>query len=289
MTYDIFVSYSRKDSAIVDRFVNRFEMDGLRVWVDREGIETGDAFKRVIVKAIKESALLVFFSSKDSNASPWTAKEIGLAVNHGKPIIPVKIDLSPYNEEVEFDLVGLDYIDYTNPATQGSMMEKLVRVVKRKQYSPKQKPETTHDYSSEAATGQLSGFAGASPYGQTGFRTGGFAQPVSGTSSGLGGYYAGNASSQTPQGGTGKPASANSYWKKTQHEPQKGTGLIVLSVLLTLFFGYFAFIPDIFLLSKVRINGEKYPKYTKTARIVAIVSLCVSAFWVAVMATIFFE
>lgn len=134
MKYDIFVSYSRNDSDIVKRFVNRFEMEGLRVWVDREGIETGDAFKQVIVKAIKESSILVFFSSKNSNASPWTAKEIGLAVNHGKPIIPVKIDNSMFNEEVEFDLIGLDYIDYTNPATQGSMMEKLVRSVKRKQY-----------------------------------------------------------------------------------------------------------------------------------------------------------
>ena len=64
MKYDVFVSYSRKDTKIVDEFVNRLESEGVRVWIDRDGVESGDAFKRVIVNAIKESALFMFFSSE---------------------------------------------------------------------------------------------------------------------------------------------------------------------------------------------------------------------------------
>ena len=132
MKYDVFISYSRKDTKIVDEFVSRLESEGFRVWIDRDGIESGDAFKRVIVKAIKESALFLFFSSEPSNTSPWTTKEVGIAVNYQKPIIPIKLDKSLYNEDVEFDLVNLDYIDYSIPAMQQPMMEKLVRTIKSK-------------------------------------------------------------------------------------------------------------------------------------------------------------
>lgn len=133
MKYDFFISYSRKDTAIVDEFVKRFKAEGFRFWIDRDGVESGDAFKRVIVKAIKESAMVLYFSSETSNTSPWTTKEISVAVYYSKPIIPIKIDKSFYNEEVEFDLVNLDYVDYTDPAMQQPMMEKLVRTIKSKQ------------------------------------------------------------------------------------------------------------------------------------------------------------
>lgn len=132
MKYDIFISYSRRDTAIVDQFANRFREEGFRCWIDRDGVESGDAFKRVIVSAIKESAMVVFFSSESSNTSPWTTKEISIAVHYGKPILPIKIDKSVYNEEVEFDLVNLDYIDYTEESKKHAMMEKLVRTIKSK-------------------------------------------------------------------------------------------------------------------------------------------------------------
>lgn len=132
MNHDIFISYSRKDSAIVDEFVHLIEQEGFRVWIDRDGIESGDAFKRVIVMAIKESALVVYFSSASSNASSWTAKEISIAVHHGKPIIPIKLDKTVYNDEVEFDLVGLDYIDYTDLSSRDAMRSKLLRTLKAK-------------------------------------------------------------------------------------------------------------------------------------------------------------
>lgn len=132
MNHDIFISYSRKDSKIVDEFVNRLEAEGFLIWIDRDGIESGDAFKRVIVKAIKESSIVLFFSSEYSNSSPWTAKEINIAVHYDKLIIPIKIDKTVYNDEVEFDLVSLDYVDYTDPSMRSMMMEKLVRTVKSK-------------------------------------------------------------------------------------------------------------------------------------------------------------
>lgn len=114
MSYDIFISYSRKDSAIVKRYYDYLKAAGLSVWVDETGIETGTEFKKIIVRAIKDSKVFLFFSSAASNASPWTVKEVNVAVSYRKRIIPVKLDTTPYDESIMFDLAGLDFYSHAD-------------------------------------------------------------------------------------------------------------------------------------------------------------------------------
>ena len=130
--YDVFISYSRHDTNVVNEFVYQLEREGFSVWIDRNGIESGDAFKRIILQAIKNSAVVLFFSSQFSNQSSWTAKEIGVAVKYKKPIIPILLDGSNFNEEVEFDLINLDFINYQDVAVRGTMMDRLVKSLKAK-------------------------------------------------------------------------------------------------------------------------------------------------------------
>ena len=132
MKNDIFISYSRHDTNVVNEIVNMLEQEGYSVWIDRDGIESGEDFKRVILKAIKESEVVLFFSSEHSNASDWTAKEIGVAVKYRKHTIPIKLDDSNFNEAVEFDLINLDYIDYSKPTIRPVMREKLLKTLRNK-------------------------------------------------------------------------------------------------------------------------------------------------------------
>lgn len=132
MKNDIFISYSRKDSETVNKFVERFEKEGLRVWIDRDGIESGDAFKHVIVEAIMESSIFLFFSSSASNSSEYTAKEVGFAIKKKKTIIPIKLDSSEYNDEVMFDLVNIDYVDYVDVPKRDVLLGQLVHAIKGK-------------------------------------------------------------------------------------------------------------------------------------------------------------
>ena len=128
---DIFISYSRKDSNVVGEFVWRFEQEGFSVWIDREGIYSGDEFAEVLATAIEESSVVVYFSSVNSNASKWTAGEIGIANTYDKHIIPVRLDLSPYNKKTIIHLVNLDYIDYTHSEKHSEMMEKLLSELRK--------------------------------------------------------------------------------------------------------------------------------------------------------------
>lgn len=127
--HDIFISYSRKDSALVLSIARTLHEEGYSVWIDKTGIESGDEFKSVIAEAIRESKVFVFFSSYAANKSPWTIKEVNTAVHLNKTIIPIKLDNTEYNESLLLDLSGLDYISYNDNPNIG--LQKLLRALKK--------------------------------------------------------------------------------------------------------------------------------------------------------------
>lgn len=129
--YDVFISYSRKDSEIVNRIVQILSAKGICSWMDKDGIESGDSFKTVIVSAIERSGVFLFFSSISSNSSEWTVKEVNLAIYKKKPIIPIRLDETEYNPSILFDLVGLDYIDILTEQIESSIESKLVKSIKK--------------------------------------------------------------------------------------------------------------------------------------------------------------
>ena len=129
MKYDIFISYSRKDTVFVDKIVDFLSANGYRCWIDREGIYSGDAFKKKLAEAIKESQLFLYFSSANSNASEWTVKEVDLAIYLKKVIIPLKIDSSEYNLSILFDLAGVDFVDFTDKSLLENNKARLITAI----------------------------------------------------------------------------------------------------------------------------------------------------------------
>lgn len=128
--HDIFISYSRKDSEQVLSVVKQLQKRGFTTWIDKDGIESGDAFKSVIVRAIKNSDVFLFFSSKASNESPWTVKEVNAAVHLKKEtIIPVRLDDTDYNDSILLDLAGLDFVDFVNEEKRSGALDKLINTL----------------------------------------------------------------------------------------------------------------------------------------------------------------
>lgn len=78
----------------------------------------GSEFMADIVDAIENSTITLFISSSDSNNSIYTAKEVTLAFNAGKYIIPYKIDNSSFSKKLQFVMTDLNCIDATPYSTQ---------------------------------------------------------------------------------------------------------------------------------------------------------------------------
>lgn len=79
-SHDIFISYSRKDIDVVKNFVNMLKrrIQGLDVWFDLTGIESGDFFEDKIISAIDNSEYVLFAVSDNSMQSDcmWKVKLI---------------------------------------------------------------------------------------------------------------------------------------------------------------------------------------------------------------------
>ena len=110
--YDVFISYSRSDSVIADELANLLKAKDVKYWIDRNGQYSGKNYKSEIVDKIRHSSILLFVSSQNSNNSENVIKEISVAVELKKHIIPVKIDNTPYADSIAYDLTGIDYLDF---------------------------------------------------------------------------------------------------------------------------------------------------------------------------------
>jgi hypothetical protein len=126
---DIFISYSRKDTEIVKAIYEWIEKAGYKCWLDVDGMFSGVSYKKVIVDAIKRSKVLLFMSSENSNKSRNVVSEVSIAVEYGKKIIPVRLDMTSYSESIEYDIINHDYVVYDKSRMEESNREMLKKIV----------------------------------------------------------------------------------------------------------------------------------------------------------------
>ena len=127
MKKQIFISYSRKDLAVVEPFVKEIEArTGLRCWIDWTGIESGDKFEKKIVEAINQVDVVLFFLSDNSMASDYTEMEISYAYNTKKRVVPVMLDGGQLRGWFLFKFGLISFIDCNESRQVDTLMSNLV-------------------------------------------------------------------------------------------------------------------------------------------------------------------
>lgn len=109
--YDIFISYSRKDTEVVNKICNALESANISYFIDRKGIYGGMEFPLVIANAICNSSLFLFIASKNSYESKFTNSEITFAFNKKLPqsIIPYIIDATELPIHLSFIFSSINW------------------------------------------------------------------------------------------------------------------------------------------------------------------------------------
>jgi hypothetical protein len=82
--YDVFISYSRKDTKIADKICEAFYKAGITYFIDRVGISGGVEHPEMLVQAIRESKVFLFLASKNAYESKFTPSEIVYAFKKSK-------------------------------------------------------------------------------------------------------------------------------------------------------------------------------------------------------------
>lgn len=137
----IFVSYSRKDSAFVDRLISELEKAGHEVWIDRTDIKSGEQWRRQIVAAIDDSDIFLAMLSPNSVTSDNVRRELDLAEEAKKRVIPIIIEPTSIPEEMRYQLVGLQWLDMSDDFGAGfSQLLAIVGPIPTPRPSPPETP-----------------------------------------------------------------------------------------------------------------------------------------------------
>lgn len=106
-----FISYSRRDTELVDNFVSHLQKAGLDIWLDREDIKAGNSWRVQIVEAIDDCDAFVLMLSGNSGASTNVHKEVILAQDSKKTIFIVMLEPVKVPAEIRYQLAGLQFIN----------------------------------------------------------------------------------------------------------------------------------------------------------------------------------
>lgn len=113
---EVFISYARSDAERVYPLVDRLRDAGATVWIDRgsdgaAGIDGAVLWGQEIVAAIERARVLVLMASPASFASPNVIKEVVLASENRKPILPLYLEPATTPPALRYPLAGIQHVE----------------------------------------------------------------------------------------------------------------------------------------------------------------------------------
>jgi len=107
---DVFISYSREDQQQVNRLAGYLREQGLNVWMDETDIHGATMWTEEIVEAIHGCTLFILAISSHSTGSKNVVKELALASEREKKILPLYLEESQIPKNMEYQLAGIQNI-----------------------------------------------------------------------------------------------------------------------------------------------------------------------------------
>ena len=112
MSAEVFISYAAKDRDRVLGLVKRLRDAGVTVWIDQAGIDVSTMWSQEIVNAIRDCKVMLLSISPHSTESENVVKELALASERKKPIIPVYLEPADIPGTMEYQLAGIQRVEY---------------------------------------------------------------------------------------------------------------------------------------------------------------------------------
>jgi hypothetical protein len=130
----VFISYSRRNIDYALQLVEDMKSRQFNAWIDKEDIDTGEEWRKVLKEAVKNCGAFVFIVSPDSNTSEWCLEELQWATKLGKPILPLL--LKPIEKESASELVStlIDKKQYEDVTGDNLPRENFYKVLSKSVY-----------------------------------------------------------------------------------------------------------------------------------------------------------
>ncbi len=153
--YDVFISYSRKDTAIADKICEALDRNNITYFIDRQGIGGAMEFPAQLADAICNSKIMLYLASKNSYKSKFTNAEITFAFNKKEigSILPYIIDGSNLPATQEFIFSAVTYRNIKDHPIDTVLINDLLKLLNKS----KQQNSYTDNHNSNSESQQTVG------------------------------------------------------------------------------------------------------------------------------------
>jgi len=108
----LFISYSRKDSAFVNKLRGDLGKHGIPYWIDQEGLSPGTPnWERAIREAIRKSSAVLWIVSPAANDSEYVYSELAIAEMYKRRIYPAWADGNQWVDCVPMGRHRIQHVD----------------------------------------------------------------------------------------------------------------------------------------------------------------------------------
>ena len=107
----MFVSHSSKDREAANTIVDALEQAGFPCWIAPRNISPGSDYDEEIVSAIESGLAMLLIVSPRSGESRHVKRELELAGEEGRSVVPVLIDGDGIPRALRYHLAGVHWVD----------------------------------------------------------------------------------------------------------------------------------------------------------------------------------
>lgn len=112
--HDVFISYSRKDSAIADEICSAFDKVGITYFIDRKGMGGTANHVTKIANKIRNSKVMLLLASANSYKSDYVSIEIHYAFDQRVVVLPYALDDTFPPEDFKILLIRANWHNFNN-------------------------------------------------------------------------------------------------------------------------------------------------------------------------------
>jgi hypothetical protein len=128
MKKDVFISYKSEELEEASWVKSVLEANGISCWMAPDCIQGGSSYAEAIPQGIRDAKAFVLILSAKSQASKWVSREVDLALNEGKVILPFMLENFKLKDDFNFYLTNVQrYAAYEN---KSAAIEKMLREIK---------------------------------------------------------------------------------------------------------------------------------------------------------------
>ncbi len=142
----VFISYSSLDGSAAEIVCRFLEKNQIRCWIAPRDIPGGESWDNAIIDGIKTTSVMVLIHSSNANGSDQIKRELHLALSKKKKLIPLRIHNVQPDDELEYVLTGIQWLDAIEKPLEEHLQPLLDRVnqiladERRKQPAPEPAP-----------------------------------------------------------------------------------------------------------------------------------------------------